>query len=54
MASVLPTASTEVLIGAPVVDIYNLRVGRIDQLIVDLRTGCITSAVVCLEPSLLR
>jgi sporulation protein YlmC with PRC-barrel domain len=46
------TVSTEDLIGAPVVDIQNVRVGRIKNLIVDLCTSCITAAVLSLEQSL--
>ncbi len=48
------SASTRVLIGAPVVDIHNAVIGKIEDLIVDLRSGCMAYAVLSLEHSLPR
>jgi sporulation protein YlmC with PRC-barrel domain len=47
------TVSTQVLIGTPVVDIHNVRVGRIEHLIIDLHTGRVADVVLSLEESLL-
>ncbi len=46
------SASTRALIGAPVVDIHRVRVGKIEDLIIDLRTGRIAYAALSLESHL--
>ncbi len=45
------SASARVLIGGSVVDIHGVPVGRMEDLIVDLRTGSIAYAVLSLERS---
>jgi sporulation protein YlmC with PRC-barrel domain len=47
------SASARVLIGESVVDIHGVPVGRIEDLIVDLRTGSIAYAALSVERSLL-
>jgi sporulation protein YlmC with PRC-barrel domain len=48
----VPTVSTQVLIGAPVVDIHDVRVGRIEHLIIDPHTGRVDNVILSLEESL--
>jgi sporulation protein YlmC with PRC-barrel domain len=47
------SVSARVLIGGSVVDIHGVPVGRIEDLIVDLRTGSIAYAALSVERSLL-